>query len=94
MDAEDEKEETRTPMIDVDEYHKLNDDELKWERAGQFQPGKLKTKFHEMGKDDSSSEPKDTWRGMNNNDMADISTKVTREEQRFSYKTPVEEDQR
>lgn len=33
------------------EKHKLSEEELRWETAGHFQPGKLKSRFHEMAKD-------------------------------------------
>ncbi|KAK3749209.1 hypothetical protein QZH41_006339 [Actinostola sp. cb2023] len=97
MDVEEENEEQRTPSVDIDEHHKLNDDELKWERAGQFQPGRLKTKFHELNEDDEPSadnivfETKKTGQGSNNN--TDESSSSYSIEQRYSYQAPIEEDQ-
>ena len=48
MDVDDDKDEKRTRLVELDEQHRLNEDEMIWERAGQFQPGRLKTKFHEV----------------------------------------------
>lgn len=46
-DSEDE----RKPLVETDEYHKMTEDELKWEGAGQFQPSKLnKSLFMEFDK--------------------------------------------
>ena len=34
-----------------DSKHHLSEEEMRWETAGHFQPGKLKSRFHEMAKD-------------------------------------------
>lgn len=34
-----------------DDKYKMSEEEMKWESAGQFQPGKLKTMFHDFAKD-------------------------------------------
>ena len=98
MDVEEENEEPRSRLIEIDEHHKLNDDELKWERAGQFQPGRLKTKFHDLEQEEPSAdnivfETKKSWKGLNNN-MPEGTTTSYRVEQRYSYQSPVDEDQR
>ena len=38
---ESDSEEERKPLVEKDEYHKLTEEELRWEGAGQFQPSKL-----------------------------------------------------
>ncbi|XP_048587859.1 trichohyalin isoform X2 [Nematostella vectensis] len=55
MDVDDDNDEARTPFVDVDEHHKLNDEELRWESAGQFQPSKLKSMFHEMDSEEPAT---------------------------------------
>ena len=42
-ESQSEGEEERKPRIDSDEYHKLTEEEKKWESTGHFQPKKLNT---------------------------------------------------
>ena len=42
-ESESEGKEERKPRIDSDEYHKLTEEEKKWESTGHFQPKKLNT---------------------------------------------------
>ena len=42
-EGESKSEEERKPRIDLDENHKLTEEEKQWESAGHFQPKKLNT---------------------------------------------------
>lgn len=94
MDSDDENEEQRTPLVDVDEHHKLNDDELRWERAGQFQPGRLKTKFHDVEQDEPNAdnivfETKKTRTSFSNNNAEEATSNYV-VEQRYNNQAPDE----
>jgi len=95
MDIEEDSEDQRVPLVEIDEKHKLNDDELKWERAGQFQPGRLTSKFHEVEQDDASPdeivfETKSSWKGLNNNNVEETRT-TYHTETSYSYNSPDQE---
>lgn len=92
MDIEDDNEDQRVPLVEIDERHKMNDDELRWERAGQFQPGRLNSKFHEVDQDDANAdnivfETKKTRPALNNNNVDETMTNY-RVEQSYSYQAP------
>ena len=53
MESDDDKPQ-RQPFYEQDEDHHMTQDEMKWESAGHFQPGKLDTsKFNKFARNDN-----------------------------------------
>lgn len=73
-ESDSDSEDERRPRVESDEYHKLTEEELKWESARHFQPSRLNTSlFTEFDKPSAARE--ESPRSTKNKKMLDKQNK-------------------